>query len=154
MHTICSQSVDVLLYEPATILDATRQSDGALVTLKTIDITIHPFEVEIGRFLSSEKLAQDPRSRCVRIIDVLQDPDDPKTSIIVMPLLKPFSEPAFQTIGESVAFFKQAIEVRAHRSPRRRLTFIPIHRAFASCTTILLLTGMHARPMADVSIIK
>ncbi|EPT04678.1 hypothetical protein FOMPIDRAFT_82049 [Fomitopsis schrenkii] len=27
-----------------------------------------------------------------------------------MPLLKPFSEPAFQTIGESVAFFKQAIE--------------------------------------------
>ncbi|KAH9920136.1 uncharacterized protein B0H18DRAFT_1025282 [Fomitopsis serialis] len=92
-----------------TILDATRQSDGSLVTLKAVDTAVHPFEVEIGQFLSSEQLAQDPRNHCARILDVLQDPIDPKISLVVMPLLKPFREPNFLTIGEVVAFVKQAI---------------------------------------------
>ncbi|KAH9920132.1 uncharacterized protein B0H18DRAFT_1025250 [Fomitopsis serialis] len=93
-----------------TILDATRQSDGSLVTLKAVDTGVHPFEVAIGQFLSSEQLAQDMKNHCIRVLDVLQDPMDPKKSIIVMPFLKIFDEPEFSTIGEAVAFFKQAIE--------------------------------------------
>jgi len=93
-----------------TIMDATRQSDGLLVTLKTIDTVVHPFEIEIGQFLSSEQVNQDPRNHCVRILEVLQDPIDHKSSIIVMPLLKPFRSPDFLTFGEVVAFCRQAVE--------------------------------------------
>ncbi|TFY60108.1 hypothetical protein EVJ58_g5356 [Rhodofomes roseus] len=93
-----------------TILDATRQSDGLLVILKVVDTVIHPFEVEIGQFLSSDPMVQDPRNRCVRILAVLQDPIEPQKSILVMPLLKPFREPKFLTFGEVVVFMKQAIE--------------------------------------------
>jgi len=93
-----------------TILDATRQSDGLLVTLKKVDTVVHPFEVEIGEFLSSEQLAQDPRNHCVRILDVLQDPIDSKLSIVVMPLLKSYDKPEFLTVGEAVAFCVQMIE--------------------------------------------
>ncbi|KAH9839152.1 uncharacterized protein C8Q71DRAFT_846812 [Rhodofomes roseus] len=66
--------------------------------------------VEIGQFLSSEPLLQDPRNHCVHILEVLQDPFDSKKSIMVMPFLKMFDAPGFLTTGESVAFLKQAIE--------------------------------------------
>ena len=92
-------------------MDATRISDGLRVTLKIVDTTVHPYEVEIGLLLSSEHLAQDPRNHCVRILDILEDPLDAKRKIIVMPLLKLFNMPEFTTVGEVVAFFKQAIEV-------------------------------------------
>ncbi|KZT71753.1 hypothetical protein DAEQUDRAFT_687103 [Daedalea quercina L-15889] len=106
-YTLCEDGQSALV---PTILDATRQSDGSLVTLKAIDTEVHPYEVEIGQFLSSQPLAQDPRNHCVRILDVLQDPFDSKKLIIVMPLLKLFDQPEFLTIGEAVALFKQAIE--------------------------------------------
>ncbi|KAH9920118.1 uncharacterized protein B0H18DRAFT_1193589 [Fomitopsis serialis] len=93
-----------------TVLDARRLSDGLPVMLKAIDTVIHPFEVEIGRYLSSEQLLHDPRNHCVHMLEVLRDPIDIKKSIIVMPLLKRFGNPEFQTFGEVVAFFKQAIE--------------------------------------------
>ncbi|EPT04679.1 hypothetical protein FOMPIDRAFT_1113111 [Fomitopsis schrenkii] len=93
-----------------TVLDATRESDGLRVILKTVDISLHPYEVEIGQYLMSEERAQDPRNHCVRILDVLQDPLDPEKKIIVMPLLKLFNRPEFTTVGEVVAFLKQAIE--------------------------------------------
>ena len=91
-------------------MDAVRKSDGLPVTLKAVDTAVHPFEVEIGQFLSSEPLA---RNHCVRILDVLEDPSDPKIAIIVMPLLLPYNAPSceFLTVGEAVAFFKQAFEV-------------------------------------------
>lgn len=95
------------------MLDATRESDGLRVILKTVDISLHPYEVEIGQYLMSEERAQDPRNHCVRILDVLQDPLDPEKKIIVMPLLKLFNRPEFTTVGEVVAFLKQAIEVCA-----------------------------------------
>lgn len=35
-------------------MDATRISDGRLVAMKRIDTTVHPFEIDIARYLSSE----------------------------------------------------------------------------------------------------
>lgn len=94
-----------------SIIDGTRQSDGLLVSLKAVDTSVHPFEVEIGQFLSSEPLAKDPRNHSVCIIDVLQDPIHPNVTILVMPLLKKYDVPELSTVGEVVAFCKQAIEV-------------------------------------------
>ena len=54
-------------------MDATRISDGASVALKSIKPSVHPYEVEIGTYLSSEPLASDPKTiasrrsaRCAR----------------------------------------------------------------------------------------
>ncbi|KZT71756.1 hypothetical protein DAEQUDRAFT_687108 [Daedalea quercina L-15889] len=106
-HMDCEDGQNTIV---PTILDATRQSDGLPVTLKAIDTGVHPFEVEIGQFLSSEQLAEEPRNHCVRILDVLQDPTESQKKIIVMPFLKLFDQPEFTTFGEAVGFFRQAIE--------------------------------------------
>ncbi|KAH9920140.1 uncharacterized protein B0H18DRAFT_1025296 [Fomitopsis serialis] len=92
------------------IMDATKTSDGLHVTLKKVNTQVHPFEVEIGQFLSSEETTSNPRNYCARILDVLPDPTEPNTTVIAMPLLKAFYDPDFVTIGEAVAFFKQIIE--------------------------------------------
>ncbi|KAJ7450494.1 hypothetical protein B0H11DRAFT_2331022 [Mycena galericulata] len=82
------------------VMDATRISDGAFVSLKPIDITIHPDEIPIGLWFSQEPQASDPSNRCVPILEVLDVPDDPKTRIIVMPLLSHYDKPRFDTVGE------------------------------------------------------
>jgi len=113
------------------ILDATRMSDGTVVTLKKIDNSVHQYEVEIAQMFRQEPAKSDPRNHCVQIIEVLQDPKEEGASIIVMPFLKTYDEPRFQTVGEAVEFFRQTLEGLqfmhqnhvAHRSvnpPRRR----------------------------------
>jgi len=92
------------------IIDATRLSDGTTVSLKKVSLSRHPYEVEIGRFFSSEPLASDPRNHCVPIYDVLNVPDDDDICILVMPLLRANDSPRFQTVGEAVEFFRQLFE--------------------------------------------
>jgi hypothetical protein len=94
----------------ASVLDATRISDGEFVMLKAVRRNDHPFEVEIARYLMSEPLRSDPMNHCVPILDVLNVPDDPR-DIIVMPLLRPFSDPPFETFGEVVGCLRQLFEV-------------------------------------------
>jgi hypothetical protein len=67
--------------------------------------------VDIGRFLSSEPLASDPLNHCVPIYDVLQVPDDDDKVLLVMPLLRDYNSPRFDTFGEVLDFFKQIFEV-------------------------------------------
>ncbi|KZT71765.1 hypothetical protein DAEQUDRAFT_706500 [Daedalea quercina L-15889] len=92
------------------VIDATRLSDGTVVTLKKIDTSVHPYEVEIAQMFCEEPKKSDPRNHCVQVFEVLQDPDDEATSILVMPFLKTYNEPRFQTVGESVEFFRQSLE--------------------------------------------
>ncbi|KAH9839151.1 kinase-like domain-containing protein [Rhodofomes roseus] len=92
------------------VMDATRISDGSIVLMKKLDVEIHPFELEIGQFLSSDQITSDPRSHCVRILEVLPDPMEQSISLIVMPYLRAFDNPEFLTFGEAVACFKQLIE--------------------------------------------
>ncbi|EGO29274.1 hypothetical protein SERLADRAFT_456815 [Serpula lacrymans var. lacrymans S7.9] len=89
------------------ILDATRISDGVFVTLKLIKKSRHPYEIEIGQLFSSEPVASDPANHCVPIYDVLHVPNDEDQAIIVMPLLRPFTNPRFDTCGEVVECFHQ-----------------------------------------------
>jgi len=92
------------------VLDATRISDGETVALKRISRKIHPYEVDISRMFSMEPLASDPRNHCVPIYEVLQVPDDSDIVLLVMPLLRSYNNPRFDTVGEAVEYFRQIIE--------------------------------------------
>ncbi|KAI0744029.1 hypothetical protein C8Q80DRAFT_1107223 [Daedaleopsis nitida] len=92
------------------VMDAVRQSEGDVVVLKRVSKTVHPDEALIGQYLSSPPLSDDPQNHCCPILDVLDDPLDAEIHILVMPLLRPYDKPAMDTVGEAVAFFRQAFE--------------------------------------------
>ncbi|GBE80574.1 predicted protein [Sparassis crispa] len=92
------------------VLDATRISDGEIVALKKVSISLHPYEVEIGHIFSSEPSSLDHRNHCVPIYEVLQVPDQDDIVLLVMPLLRDYKEPRFQTVGEAVEYFRQVFE--------------------------------------------
>jgi len=101
---------DGWMMDHPAVLDATRISDGTLVTLKTLSKSLHPYEVEIGQFFSREPHASDPRNHCVPIYDVLQDPQEEDTVFLVMPLLRDSQDPPFDTIGEVLDYIEQITE--------------------------------------------
>ncbi|TRM61240.1 kinase-like domain-containing protein [Schizophyllum amplum] len=92
------------------LLDATRISDGTVVMLKRVNKERHPMEVEITTMLSSPPFSSDPRNHCVPVFEVLQDPDDDKFQLMVLPLLRAYADPRFDTIGEAVDCFRQVIQ--------------------------------------------
>ncbi|KAJ3881233.1 hypothetical protein F5051DRAFT_322211 [Lentinula edodes] len=92
-----------------SIIDAIRISDNKPVMLKAISRIIHPQEVEIGLYFSNEVIASNPRNHCVPIYDVFPVPDS-EMDVIVMPVLRPFDNPQFDTIGEVIAFIQQLFE--------------------------------------------
>lgn len=75
-----------LLYSPSRapsisnqtgqVIDAVRKSDGELVALKKIRKSIHPHEVEIGRYLSSPPLSEDFRNHCCPVYATLYPPEN------------------------------------------------------------------------------
>jgi hypothetical protein len=81
------------------------------MSLKAVEKSLHPYEAEIGLFLSKEPLASDIHNHCVPILDILQVPDDQDRIIIVMPMLRRYDNPRFDTFGEAVDFFRQVFEV-------------------------------------------
>ena len=118
------------------MLDAIRLSDGMFVTMKSISANDHPFEAEIGEYLSSPSLASDPTNHCVPIYEVLRVPDVKDRVILVMPLLRPFEEPPFETIGEAIDFFQQVLEVNTTTTSLLSLANIYL-RALTSCTSTM-----------------
>ncbi|KAH7907466.1 hypothetical protein BJ138DRAFT_1129149 [Hygrophoropsis aurantiaca] len=92
------------------ILDATRTLDGTYVTLKVIKKSVHPYEAEIGQYFSSEPVASAPANHCIPIYEVLQPPNDDDRLILIMPLLKSYSKPRFDTFGEVIECFRQLFE--------------------------------------------
>ncbi|KZT29122.1 hypothetical protein NEOLEDRAFT_1107902 [Neolentinus lepideus HHB14362 ss-1] len=92
------------------VLDATRISDGSLVALKQVLKSRHPYEAEIGSFFSSEALVSDPKNYCIPLLEVLQVPDDEDLTLLVMPFLREYDSPHFDTVGEVVSFFSQIFE--------------------------------------------
>jgi hypothetical protein len=70
-------------------------------------------EAQIFQKVSSKPLASEPKNHCVRLIEILQVPDDDATDLIVMPLLTDWDRFPFLTIGEAVEFFSQVFEVSA-----------------------------------------
>ena len=93
------------------LLDATRMVDDEIVMLKRIDRNVHPYEVDIGLYFSSEPLASHPKNHCIPIYEVLEIPNTHNEVILVMPCLREFDEPRMKSIGEAVEFFRQVFEV-------------------------------------------
>lgn len=113
-----SRLSDTLLQSPVTI-DAIRISDGAAVMLKSVSRMSQPHELGIARYLGSVELTSDPRNHCVPVYEVLPVPAELQfvgegengEDIIVMPLLRTFDSPPFETMGEAVEYFTQIFEV-------------------------------------------
>jgi len=103
-------SEDGLVSSVGQILDAIRVADGKLVSLKKVSKSLHSTEATIGKFFSSEPLSSDPDNHCVPIYDVLQVRDDDDYIVLVMPFLRKYDSPNFETIGEVVDFFSQALK--------------------------------------------
>lgn len=122
-------------------MDATRVSDKRMVLLKRVDKSVHPYEVEIGQYFSASPVASDPRNRCCPIYEVLEDPTDGNMAIIVMPHLRKYNSPGFETVGEVVEFFRQVFEV--------------IVRVLSTCSSFLSLDvgpTVHARTSCRSSV--
>jgi hypothetical protein len=99
-------------------MDATRRCDGKHVMLKKVLPEEGPYELRITQFFSSPELARDPRNHCVPFLDLIEIPNT-NQKLMVIPFLRPFNSPRFQTFGEFVAFFTQMCEV-GHLKCRRR----------------------------------
>jgi hypothetical protein len=95
----------------SNLLDATRIEDGSYVGLKRISKTRHPHETDIALFVSSEALSSDPTNHCIPVSEVLQVPDDKDLVIMIMPFLRPYDDPPFDTFGETVECYRQILEV-------------------------------------------
>ncbi|RXW18388.1 hypothetical protein EST38_g7465 [Candolleomyces aberdarensis] len=91
----------------SSVNHAVRVETGEVVVLKHVDHSKFPREIEVMKYLSSEPLASDPRNHSVRPIDILQDPNDDNLSIIVIPVLRYFDDPPFETMGEALDFILQ-----------------------------------------------
>jgi hypothetical protein len=115
--TLTNTNALIPLGQYGHLVDAVRQSDKQQVILKKSKPSIHPYEVEIGRFLSSEELLATRANHAVPIHDVLKPPGDNDLVLIVMPLLRTFEDPQFETVGEAIDFFGQIFEVRSSPVP-------------------------------------
>ncbi|KAI0709590.1 hypothetical protein C8T65DRAFT_197773 [Cerioporus squamosus] len=104
---LCEDGISLLV---SRVIDAIRTKDGRVVVIKQVQKSVHPHEVDIGRYLTSPPLSDDPRNHCCPILDVLQDPRDPDIQLVVLPFLKRYNDPKFGTVGEAVEFFRQALE--------------------------------------------
>lgn len=91
------------------MIDATRISDSKLVMMKVVPST--STELDINRYLSSEPLREDPRNRCIPLLDVLSHPNDPDMSIMVMPYLRGIDDPAFDTVEDILDCGEQILDV-------------------------------------------
>ncbi|KII93046.1 hypothetical protein PLICRDRAFT_170842 [Plicaturopsis crispa FD-325 SS-3] len=100
----CEDSIGPEVYN---IMDATRD-DGKVVAIKRVDHNLQ--EVEIARLFSSPGLSSNPLNHCVPLLDFFPDPIIKTRMYLVMPILRPFDEPAFQLHGEVVDFVNQTLQ--------------------------------------------
>lgn len=93
-------------------MDATRRLDGKHVMLKRDFPEDGSHELRIMQLFSSSEAARDLRNHCVPLLGVIDIPDT-RQKLMVMPFLRSFDNPRFQTFGEFVAFFTQVCEVNS-----------------------------------------
>ncbi|KIJ37024.1 hypothetical protein M422DRAFT_232015 [Sphaerobolus stellatus SS14] len=121
-----AETEDWVASTSSKVMDAVRISDNSLVILKVIWMHEHPYEIELGRFLSSKNLASDPTNHCTPVLDVLHCTVYQNLAFMVMPLLRWFDNPSMKTVGEAVDFFQQIFEglqfMHKHRVAHRNCT--------------------------------
>ncbi|TEB23481.1 other/AgaK1 protein kinase [Coprinellus micaceus] len=93
-----------------TLIDAICLTDASYVVLKRIVHAESPEEVPILQYFLQEPQCSDPRNHCIELLEVLHPPDEEGVSIIVLPVLRPYDNPDFDTIGEGLDFIRQMLE--------------------------------------------
>lgn len=91
------------------VIDATRTSDGKLVKIKCVPTD--GLEIRIAMMLSTPPLSEDSTNHSVPILDTFEDEANPNVSYIVMPLLRHFDDPAFESVEDVLEFGEQLLEV-------------------------------------------
>ena len=86
-------------------------SDGEAVVLRRVSRRTSSHELKIAKMLSDEPLRSHPKNHCVPLFEVLDVPDDYELSILVYPLLRPYNDPGFATVGEVLECIRQLLEV-------------------------------------------
>jgi hypothetical protein len=109
-------------YQDARAPDAVRSSDGKFVCIKGVRSKNHRYEEAIATYLSPDPsgTSENLENHCVPILDVLKRPGEDEDVFLVMPLLRPWDNPEFETIGEAVEFIRQLFEARSPFSLRAR----------------------------------
>lgn len=138
--------------------DATSLTNGKVVALKLTDVTAHLEEVEITRYLSKDTLRSDPDNHSVPLIEVLEPPDDRNSRILVLPLLRPFDSPKFETKGEAIQFLDEFITVSFSRSkselvsicPLQGVSFLHRHRIIHGCVSLFPNHATYAHLSAEI----
>ncbi|KAJ7074531.1 hypothetical protein C8F01DRAFT_1100802 [Mycena amicta] len=87
------------------VLDAVRTSDGTKVVLRRVRTWKE--ELSILSLLNSHL---EPNNRTVRILDVIPLADDEEITLIVMPFLREFRDPAFRHLREIVEAMRQFLQ--------------------------------------------
>lgn len=95
-------------------MDAIRLSDHTPVMMKRVYSTEFDgdYEHHISEYVSSPAQLRDPDNHCIPTIEVLRAPHDADHVILVMPLLREWKSPRFDTIGEALDMIRQAFKVR------------------------------------------
>ncbi|KAJ3508540.1 hypothetical protein NMY22_g16577 [Coprinellus aureogranulatus] len=93
-------------------MDATRVKDQSQVMLKRLrrDGADPPEEAEIMQYFSSAALSAAEENHCIPLLACLEPPDDEVHVILVMPVLRPYHDPDFETVGEGLDFIRQMLE--------------------------------------------
>lgn len=91
------------------VIDATRISDGKLVVIKCLPTD--GLEIRIALMLGTPPLSEDPTNHSVPVIDTFEDATNPNVSYIVMPLLRDFDDPPFESVEDVLEFGEQLLEV-------------------------------------------
>ncbi|KAF5319796.1 hypothetical protein D9611_012866 [Ephemerocybe angulata] len=89
------------------VVDATCE-DGRKVMLKHISLASQ--ELPISNYVSTEPRTDDPRNRCIPILDVIMIPACDTHAILVMPLLYEHSALPFRHVGELLEMTLQLAE--------------------------------------------
>jgi hypothetical protein len=95
-------------------MDAVRICDNLPVMLKRSRYSTNGFEIDCTIGTRRAVAGAEPRNHATHIYDILDVPNDEDATILVLPLLRQWDEPGFETIGEAVDFFGQIFEVRTN----------------------------------------
>ncbi|KAG8957998.1 hypothetical protein FRC03_009554 [Tulasnella sp. 419] len=90
------------------IMDAKRLSDDSVVMMKPTPK--NSSELLITSLLSSGTLRDEPRNHSVPLLEVLDDPLDPNTALMIFPLLRRANEPEFASVADCIDFIEQTLE--------------------------------------------
>jgi hypothetical protein len=101
--------------------------------LKRVKTDIHPFEPDIAQFFGTGDIASEPQNHCVPVLETLHPPNTDDSVILVMPFLRSYNDPPFESIGDVVNFLRQVFEVSQIHISSSFGGFNLMHRAWLSC---------------------